>query len=328
MSNGPAVTICIPAWQAEDFIEKTLDCATSQDYENIRILVSIDQSNDATAEICRRYAARDNRLSVHVHEERLGWVGNVNFLLDLVETELFFIYFHDDIILPAYISRLVLELQDHPEAGSVHCDMGHFGATEHVSVGRANTGCCAQRMAEFLIVPERGSPLRSITRTSLLKQGLRLPRLVSGGLWANEPYLLHLMALGTALHVPEVLYMRWNRRKGGLTDGWRAFSAEDFLGAYRGNVEASLQVIRSVSLQDWEQEALVFCLYLASLKHLWAECQSRGAVGRIRPEEVSPAFQNLTLPQHLGRFTGDVEQWILRRAKEMEESLNASGTIQ
>ena len=50
----PDVTICIPAWQAADFIERTLRCARSQTYEDIHILVSVDQCEDATVEICNR----------------------------------------------------------------------------------------------------------------------------------------------------------------------------------------------------------------------------------------------------------------------------------
>ncbi|NNC42690.1 MAG: glycosyltransferase family 2 protein, partial [Acidimicrobiia bacterium] len=97
MTSAPQVTVCIPTYQSESFIERTLGHASTQTHQNLRILVSVDQSEDATEEICRRYAAADSRFEVYAHESRLGWAHNLNFLLDKVESEFFFIYFHDDI---------------------------------------------------------------------------------------------------------------------------------------------------------------------------------------------------------------------------------------
>ena len=53
------VTVCIPAWQAEPFIDRTLGCARKQTHSRLRILVSIDASDDATAEICQAHAELD-----------------------------------------------------------------------------------------------------------------------------------------------------------------------------------------------------------------------------------------------------------------------------
>lgn len=85
------VSICIPAWQSEGIVERALRCASGQTHAGLRILVSVDHSTDATAAVCNAYAHQDRRVEVHVQEERLGWAGNVNFLLDKVDTEFFFI---------------------------------------------------------------------------------------------------------------------------------------------------------------------------------------------------------------------------------------------
>ena len=42
------VTVCIPAYQAEAFIDRTLRCARAQTHEAQRILVAIDRSEDGT----------------------------------------------------------------------------------------------------------------------------------------------------------------------------------------------------------------------------------------------------------------------------------------
>ena len=81
MSGSPSaadeVSILIPAYMAEEFIDRTMLFARGQTYRNVRILVSIDVSTDATAAIVERHVAEDDRVSVVAHDERLGWAGNV-----------------------------------------------------------------------------------------------------------------------------------------------------------------------------------------------------------------------------------------------------------
>ena len=101
------MTVCIPAYQAAEFIERTLGCASAQTYAKQRILVSVDVSTDPTAEICRKRARDDPRIEVIAQPKRLGWAGNVNFLLDSVRSEFAFLYFHDDLIEPEYSARLI-----------------------------------------------------------------------------------------------------------------------------------------------------------------------------------------------------------------------------
>ena len=167
---------------------------------------------DGTAEICHAYARADRRVEVFEQRARLGWARNVNFLLDKVGTEFYCLYFHDDLIEPGYVERLLSALRRRPDAVSAHCDMGHFGASEHVSHGVDYPESAVHRIAWFLVAPNRGSPLRSLTRSLVLRAGLRLPTDAVDGLWASEPYLLGLLAAGPALRVPETLYLRWDKR--------------------------------------------------------------------------------------------------------------------
>lgn len=94
------VNVCIPAYEAEEFIDRTLRCARAQTFEDIRILVSIDVSADDTEGVCRTHAAEDERVEVLAQPRRLGWAGNVNFLLERAGGEFAFLYFHDDLIEP------------------------------------------------------------------------------------------------------------------------------------------------------------------------------------------------------------------------------------
>lgn len=313
------VTICIPAWQAEAFIDRTLRCATEQTYSDLRILVSIDRGTDATSQICEQRAQADARLRVLAQEERLGWAGNVNFLLDSVDTEFFFIYFHDDIILPHYTEQLLRRLRERPDAASAHCDMGHFGGSDRVAVGRSYEGSAAKRLITFLITPHKGPPLRGLTRTDALGDGRRVPT-DDGGLWAGEPYLLQLLAAGPALRVAETAYLRWDQRAGGVTEGWKDLPREQIVSGLQANAHAILDAIGRAGASDSERRMLIFIAYLRSMLRVRTVEKRLGVSPLLSAEELNAAFANLSLPDDLAEYGLEVETWARQRYRRLHAS--------
>lgn len=318
VADSPEVSLCIPAWQSEPFIARTLDCALAQSYPHTRILVSVDQSDDGTAEICHAYARTDRRIEVFVQSERLGWARNVNFLLDRVGTEFYCLYFHDDLIEPGYVERLLSALRRRPDAVSAHCDMGHFGASEHVSQGVDYPESAVHRMAWFLVAPNRGSPMRSLTRSLVLHNGLRMPTDAVDGLWASEPFLMGLLAAGPALHVPETLYLRWDKRSGGLTDGWQRLTLEQQVSGFRANISTLLSLVDSVSGSDVERAALRFCLYVHYVPRIrWLESQYASA-SPMPAGEIHPLFAVKPLPDELAVLGMPAREWAMQRYAGLE----------
>lgn len=60
----PLVTVVIPAFNAERFLERTLQSALQQTYQELEVIVVNDGSTDATEGIAKGYAQRDPRLRV------------------------------------------------------------------------------------------------------------------------------------------------------------------------------------------------------------------------------------------------------------------------
>jgi len=58
----PLISVIIPAYNADKFIQKTLNSVLSQTYENIEVIVVDDGSEDSTAEIVKRIAETDQRV--------------------------------------------------------------------------------------------------------------------------------------------------------------------------------------------------------------------------------------------------------------------------
>ena len=321
----PEVSVLIPAFQAAAFIDRTLYLARGQSYANIRILVSVDQGDDDTVARVQRHVKADARVSAFEHRARLGWVGNVNFLLDNVRTPLFFIYFHDDVILPQYVEMLLDALREHPAAASAHCDMEHFGADRPASPGRPMSGTTTHRLLDFMLAPQRSSPLRSLIRRDRGGQ-LRLPDTGRHGLWANEVFLLELFAAGPAVHVPETLYARWNQRPGGLTDGWKSLPDDEARAGWQSVIGHAIRLFDKVAETRAERDALVFGLYLQFYPRLLSKRAMQPPLFRDAGE-LHPRFAELSMPVDLAGYGTDIRQWAEQRWRRCVAAAVPAGAV-
>ena len=65
------VSIVVPVYNREKFLNKCIDSLISQTYNNIEIILVDDGSKDNSLEICKKYERLDNRIKV-IHKENGG----------------------------------------------------------------------------------------------------------------------------------------------------------------------------------------------------------------------------------------------------------------
>ena len=93
----PLVSIMIPVYNAERYLERCLESVLSQTYSNIEIVLVNDGSTDFSGNICDRYAELDNRIKVfHKHNE--GVAATRNYLLSKVNGDYLMFVDSDDTI--------------------------------------------------------------------------------------------------------------------------------------------------------------------------------------------------------------------------------------
>ena len=319
------VSVCIPAYEAAEFIDRTLRCAREQTHDDLRILVSIDVSTDRTEAICREHAAEDERVEVFPAAERLGWDGNVNLLLERADTPFAFLYFHDDLIEPTYCERLVGALAERPDAASAHCDVGHFGGSEKLVEGHAFEGTSAIRLIDFITFRPKPSLLRAILRREHAGE-LRLPT-EAGGIWSNRPFQMEMVAAGPALHVPETLYSRWDQRAGGLTDDWASLPFNDLVAGLRANAEAGMRVVDGLEAPPEQRAAALFALGVHSALRL-RRAEAQHDVRTVHPPEtLSHHFRDLAPPPSLEELPPELHERCLhdwRRLKKQTSRREAA----
>ena len=65
------ISVIIPVYNAEKFLNKCLDSVIGQTYKNLEIILVDDGSQDDSGKICDEYAQKDNRIKV-IHKENGG----------------------------------------------------------------------------------------------------------------------------------------------------------------------------------------------------------------------------------------------------------------
>ncbi|HSL30238.1 MAG TPA: glycosyltransferase [Anaerolineales bacterium] len=75
-SDGPLISICVPARNEQRNIRLCVESILAQDYPNFEVIVLDDRSTDETPQVLKHMASQDERLRV-IHGEEIspGWAG-------------------------------------------------------------------------------------------------------------------------------------------------------------------------------------------------------------------------------------------------------------
>ena len=106
-SKTPLVSIGMPVYNGEEYIRQALDSLLAQDFKDFELIISDNASTDNTAEICKRYLEKDNRIRYYRNEVNIGAEANFNNLINYATAPYFMWASHDDIRESSYITELV-----------------------------------------------------------------------------------------------------------------------------------------------------------------------------------------------------------------------------
>jgi glycosyltransferase involved in cell wall biosynthesis len=114
-SHVPRVSIGMPVYNGECFLEEALDSVLAQSFEDFELIICDNASTDSTPDICRAYLARDRRVRYLRNHRNLGAVGNFNRVFGLASADYFKLANADDLSAPALVAQCVSVLDEHPE---------------------------------------------------------------------------------------------------------------------------------------------------------------------------------------------------------------------
>jgi glycosyltransferase involved in cell wall biosynthesis len=110
-SVQPSVSIGLPVFNAEQYLEQSLGSILAQTHRNFELIISDNASDDTTEAICRRHAALDPRIRYHRNPRNQGATFNFRQVVALSSGEYFLWAAHDDLFAPQYVERCVALLE-------------------------------------------------------------------------------------------------------------------------------------------------------------------------------------------------------------------------
>ncbi len=257
----PKVTALVPCYNSAAFILPTLECLAAQTWPKLDILIGDDRSSDETIRVVRGFAEGRRNVQVLERDTNLGWLRNTNDLMARASGELMFFAFHDDLIAPTYVEKLVDALRDRPEAILSFSDLEviELDGSRSTCIYDDLTGCDSSLARGFIMSRFRDGwwvPNRGLFRAVAFKRIGGIKPNDSGEYSADWTWLLHMSLLGEFVRVPEVLCQKFYK-KDSLSKMW----------PHDAKQRASLRLAGVREIRESHLGRIDKALLIASLNH-------------------------------------------------------------
>jgi hypothetical protein len=223
------VTIGVPIYRGERFLEETLHSIQRQTYKTFDVIMSLDTPDPVCEAICAKFIG-DTRFKLVVQPERLGWVGQINWLMSHVTNDFWYYHQQDDLTEETYIDILLDHAQRHPSAALVYCDIRPIGRIEGQSFSAPSVLGVTPYTRVMTMLHEHfpAFAFRGLTRAQALK--------VAGPIGVNEvdcfgvdiTWLTGVARCGELHRVPLTLYSKRYHDQN-TESRWWSLSKEDQL---------------------------------------------------------------------------------------------------
>lgn len=125
------VSIIMPAYNCEEYIEESIKSVLNQSYKNIELIIINDGSKDSTEDIINRYTVLDKRL-VYLYQDNKGPSVARNQGIDRAQGIYLMFIDSDDMVDQEYVEKLVyaIEKEDADIACCGYIDKSKYGTVK------------------------------------------------------------------------------------------------------------------------------------------------------------------------------------------------------
>jgi glycosyltransferase involved in cell wall biosynthesis/radical SAM superfamily enzyme YgiQ (UPF0313 family) len=116
---SPLVSVIMPAYNADKFIEKAIRSILAQDHRDFELIIINDGSTDRTEDKIRVF--KDKRIT-YLFQENKGLASAHNLGIKNSKGAFLIKLDSDDMMTPDFISKHLQEFDKHPEADLIYCD--------------------------------------------------------------------------------------------------------------------------------------------------------------------------------------------------------------
>jgi Glycosyl transferase family 2 len=257
--STPRITVGLPVYKGADLISKALVCLQQQTFGNFEAIISVDGNDNATAAVCRPFLT-DPRFRMVVHQERLDWVGNFNWLLQQDLKEFFCYRQHDDTTAPQFFDVLLQVADKEPDAAAVYCDCQHVGGRKDIEIVPSIRGEPLERMFQYIArLPHIGAPvpIRGLVRTPAIRQAGLVRSDEFRAAWQVFGWLANLLRWGGFCRVAEPLYYRLDHARSYTREYWAGARRAAWPTLFTGLLEAGMRLCRTPEERFFFQQAIL-----------------------------------------------------------------------
>lgn len=148
----PMISIIVPVYNVESYLEKCLDSIAVQTYPNLEVIIVDDASTDQSGRLCDVYAARDARMQVVHLPVNQGVSAARNEAVIRANGKYVTFIDSDDYVEPDLLEKLYVNLIENNADISV-CGIGNAWIKKSKisrTYSREETVCCMARRTPFL----------------------------------------------------------------------------------------------------------------------------------------------------------------------------------
>jgi len=178
MTGAPEVSVCIPTYEAENWIESAVGSALGQTHRDLEVVVVDNDSADETVARVHTLAREDPRVRLFSNSRNLGVYGNFNRTLALSRGRFIKFLCADDVLEADCVERML-----HPFAASER--VGLCFSPRTIDLEDPNDEAGARWKAKHERTHERFGELLEINRGSALLDAWLGDRLTDN--WIGEP---------------------------------------------------------------------------------------------------------------------------------------------
>ncbi len=122
----PFFSVIIPAYNSENFIERTIRSVLSQTYDQFELIIVDDGSSDNTAKILSKFSSTDARIRIITTPNSGGPTTPTNIGINLSNGEYITFLDHDDVWKPHKLERLLEFIEDNASIGFIASNVEHY----------------------------------------------------------------------------------------------------------------------------------------------------------------------------------------------------------
>ena len=111
----PLVSVIIPCFNSEKYVDEAIESILQQSYKNIEIIITDDASTDMTYAKLEKFAQIDDRVNLIHHDSNKGLVYTLNEMIDIASGDYIARMDSDDVSDENRINKQVCFMQNNPD---------------------------------------------------------------------------------------------------------------------------------------------------------------------------------------------------------------------